>query len=173
MLTYNCKIVVISTCIFENTPVIYEYVKNYSSIGTYIETANLELTHKKNNINVEIKQIATSLQMLQFIKINIENADLIVIFDAEMGNYIHTSIIDLTKTKPILKISNGSDYKNLINNKIFNLLELDILQQVQLHPQIQLQIDNRTTTIFGKTYNRRLISIDNWLDRWIFCCGYI
>lgn len=172
MPTYNCKIVVISTCTFDNTPVIYEYVKRYPSIATYIETVNFLLTYKKNNINVEIKQIATSIQMLEFIKVNVEDADLIVIFDSETG-FIPASITELIKSKQQLKTNTHFNYKSSINNKIFNLLELGVLKQVQV--PVPIQVDDRVSTIFGRTNNQRLIGIDGWLDRWIFCCccGYI
>lgn len=172
MTTYNCKIVIISTCTFENTPVIYEYVKKYPTMATYIETANFLLTYKKNNINVEIKQIATSIQMLEFIKVNVANADLVVVFDSETGS-IPASISELIKCKQQLKTNNHFNYKNSINNKIFNLLELGVLKQVQI--PVQIPVDDRVNTIFGQTNNQSLIRIDNWLDRWIFCCccGYL
>lgn len=165
MTTYNCKIVVLSTCAFENTPIIYEYVEKHSGIITYIDTSKFLLIHKKNNINVEIKQISTSIHMLEFIKINVAHADFIVIFDS-IG-IIPDFIFELVRSKPQLKIDDRSNYKNVINNKIFNLMELDVFHQVELDEQIQ--IDDRITTIFGKTNNQRLIRINNWLDKWLFC----
>jgi hypothetical protein len=117
-----------------------------------------------------MKQIATSLQMLQFIEVNIKNADLIILF--EIGTcQIPETIMNIINNKPQLKIhSSNANYKKIINNKIAELCEQNILHQIELPSQIEIE---NVQTIFGKTNNHRLISIDKWLDRYIFCCGCI
>lgn len=167
---YICNVVVISNCTIENKPIICEYLKKENenrNYITYVETLSTEL----ENIVVEIKQIQTNLAMFDFLKVNIEKADFIVIYTNTNYKPIDRQILELLQNKQTLKINNESDIANSVDNKITELLNNDLLKLYQMANAILSDTtDNTMSTIFGRTSNARLIAIDNWLDRWLFCC---
>jgi len=121
------------------------------------------MTCNKKNINVEIIQIQITLKLFELIKFNIEEANCVIIYGSNINN-VPESIINLYKNKTQLKIKNRENLKNIIENKIKDLCLKNLLEYKDEENNIKIH------TIFGKTTNERLIAIDKWLDKWIFCC---
>lgn len=173
MTTYICNILVLSLCSFENTPIIYDYSGRSKFMGkTYIETATLQLSNKENTTHVEIKQIETSHQMYEFIRIALENTDIIVIY--EQTNKISRSIrelVEISHVKTIINITNENtnSVNNKINNEILKLINSSRLNELSRNVEVPV-VDTRTPTIFGNVENQLLINFDRCLDRWLFCC---
>lgn len=170
MSSYICNILVLSSCSFENTPIIYHYGNCNKFTGKiYIDNATFELSTKEDTICVEIKQIETSKKMQEFIRISLENTDVVVIYgqNRQILKPIK-DLIEISNVKTIINITNENFIDSKINNEILKLFDSNKLNEFK--KPVDTFTDVFTPTIFGNIQNQWLINFDRWLDRWIFCC---
>jgi len=167
MATFECKVLILSTCLFDNTPIIYEYTKRPNGVITYIESANDTINVGNVIIKINLTQILTSLQMSKFIEINALDADLIVIYENNSAK-LPSQILDLINNKPTLIIKMVPS-KTFITNKIIDLYKSELLKVIVnriIEPANHTTVSNN---VFGNTANPILVCIDSCLDRFISC----
>jgi hypothetical protein len=165
---FECKVLILSTSVFDSTPIIYEYTKHPNGMITYIESANDTIYVGNVIIKINITQILTSLQMSKFIEINALDADLIVIYENNSVK-LPSQILDLINNKPTLIIKMVPS-KTFITNKIKELYKSELLKVVVEHIIEPVNNSIESNNVFGNTTNPILVYIDLCLDRVVSCC---